>query len=196
MGRGGIRFGAGRPGYRAKAEQLQRVDVRQWHRLGYLREGRSFRWNWHRGDEQTGSIGVLVHGADSLALQYTVGQEGKRRDGSQTIRLARTPCHYGNTRPWFECPLCHRHAGLLFMRWGRFACRKCQRVAYSSQSDDALDRTWRKQGKLESRLGKDWQRPKGMHRTTYERLRAAVWDCEERRDEALAAWLPRLGFPL
>lgn len=192
MGRGGMRYGAGRPGHRAKAEQLQRVDIRAWHRGGYLMAGRSFSWNWNRGGEPTGSIGVLVHGRESLTLQYMIGDDGRQRDGSQPIRLAHTACHYGNTRPWFVCPLCQRRAGLLFMRWGRFACRHCQRVAYSSQSDDGLDGMWRKQAKIERRLGKHWQRPKGMRQKTYDRLKAALWDCEMRRDHAFTVAASRL----
>jgi hypothetical protein len=192
MGRGGMRFGAGRPGYRAKAEQLRRVDIRVWHRGGYLRAGRSFSWSWNRGGEPTGSIGVLVHGADSLALQYMIGEEGERRDGSQSIGLTHTACNYGNTRPWFVCPKCQRRAGLLFLRWGRFACRTCQRVAYSSQSGDTLDQTWRQQRRIEARLGTNWQRPKGMRGRTYDRLIAALMDCEERRDQAFVLAAGRL----
>jgi hypothetical protein len=120
----------------------------------YLRPGRSFSWSWNRGGEPTGSIGVRVHDAHSLVLQYMIGEEGARRDGSQTIAPAYTACHYGNQRPWFVCPRCQRRAGLLFMRWGRFACRHCQRVAYSSQAEDVMDRTWRQQSKIEARLGK------------------------------------------
>jgi hypothetical protein len=192
MGTGGMRCGAGRPGYRAKAEQLQRVDIRIWRWGGYLSAGRSFSWSWNRGGEPTGSIGVLVDDAHSLALRYMIGEEGQRRDGSQTVRIAYTACHYGNTRPWFVCPVCHRRAGLLFMRWARFACRHCQRVAYSSQSDDELDRLWRMQATIERRLGKNWQRPKGMRHRTYDRLMAALCDCEERRDEAFAVAASRL----
>ena len=51
MSKGGMRFGAGRPGYKVKAEQLQRVEIGLWHRGGYLRAGRSFTWSWHCGGE-------------------------------------------------------------------------------------------------------------------------------------------------
>lgn len=187
-----MRYGAGRPSYKVKAEHLQRVEIGRWHRGGYLRAGQSFTWRWHRGDEPTGSIGVLVHAADSLALQYMVGSDGQRRDGSQTIRLARTACNYGKSRPWFVCPVCQRRAGVLYMRAGRFACRHCQRVSYSSQSDDMLDRMWRKQAKLEARLCDGWTRPKGMRQFTYERLIAALANCEERRDGAFCEIAARL----
>jgi len=195
MGTGGMRYGAGRPGHRAKAEQLQQVDIRIWRRGGYLRPGRSFSWSWNRGGEPSGSIGVVVWGADSLSLEYMVGGEGERRDGTQTIRLAHTACHYGNTRPWFICPVCQRRAGVLFMRAGRFACRGCQRVAYTSQSEDRCGRTWRVQQKLEARLEKHWRRPKGMRQATHERLLQRIWACEEERAlDAFVLRLSRLGF--
>ena len=89
MSRGGMRFGAGRPSHKVKAEHLQRVEIGRWHRGGYLRAGRSFTWSWHRGDEPTGNIGVLVHGADSLALQYMVGSDGQRRDDAFCVVAAR-----------------------------------------------------------------------------------------------------------
>jgi transposase-like protein len=187
MSRGGMRYGAGRPSYKVKAEHLLRVEIGRWHRGGYLHAGRSFTWSWHRGDEPTGNIGVLVHGADSLALQYMVGSDDQRRDGSQTIWLAYTACNYGKSRPWFVCPVCQRRAAVLYMRAGRFACRHCQRVAYSSQSGDTIDRMWRKQSKIEARLGAHWQRPKGMRQQTYRALIERLTDAEERRENAFKA---------
>lgn len=192
MSRGGMRYGAGRPSYKVKAEHLLRVEIGRWHSGGYLHAGRSFTWSWHRGDEPTGNIGVLVHGADSLALQYMVGSDDQRRDGSQTIWLAYTACNYGKSRPWFVCPVCQRRAGVLYMRAGRFACRHCQRVAYCSQSGDMLDRVWRKQSKLEARLGEYWQRPKGMRHRTYQALLDRLHDCEVRRDTAFVQTAARL----
>jgi hypothetical protein len=90
MSKGGSRYGAGRPGYRVKAEHLQRVDIRQWHRGGNLQAGRYFSWSWTRGGEPTGSIGVRVFGPDSLRLEYTITNDGRPRDGSQTIHITRT----------------------------------------------------------------------------------------------------------
>lgn len=62
----------------------------------------------------------------------------------------------------------------------------CQRVVYSSQSDDEMDGLWRKQAKIEGRLGENWQQPKGMWCRTYERRLAQLWKLEERRDGAFA----------
>ncbi len=197
MGRGGMRFGAGRPAYRAKAEQLRRIDVRQWAAHGYLRGACSFSWSWHRGEEHTGTIGVYVQGPDALTLRYTVTTDGVARDVVEKLGIVSTPCSYGGARQWFMCPCCARRVVLLYMRGQTFACRHCKRVAYSSQSEDAIDRTWRKQAKVEAKLVGNWQRPKGMRRATFDRLRGQIWECEVRRDDLIEMVTRRahvLGF--
>ena len=42
-----------------------------------------------------------------------------------------------------------------------FSCRKCAKVAYLSQSEDVIARAWRKQSKIERRLGIHRTRPEG-----------------------------------
>lgn len=116
MGIGGARCGAGRPGYRLKAEQTLKVDIRNWRKLGYLVNGQSFAWQWSRGGEVTTNIGVSVRN-DFIRLGYAV----QGTDASQTIRTTATPCRYGGARTWFECPVCCGRAAVLFMRAGRFA---------------------------------------------------------------------------
>jgi hypothetical protein len=192
MGTGGMRLGAGRPGYRAKAEQLHRVDVRIWVRQGYLNAACAFSWAWHGGGEQSGSISVHVHAPDVLTLRYTITQNDVARDVVERVTLARTACPYGGKRPWFNCTRCARQVAVLYLRRGYFACRHCQRVAYSSQSDGVLDRMLRKQAKIEARLDDDWRRPKGMRRQTYERLLDTLEDCAARRDAAFIVAAQRL----
>lgn len=191
MAKGGARFGAGRPAYKIKGEQLQRIDVRVWARRGMLKRAGWFSWSWNRGGEPTGSIGVQVDSETALTLQYTVTTDSGKRGIDERVSLAQSACNFGGTRQWFCCTRCARRVAVLYLRGGRFACRHCQRLAYSSQSEDAIDRTWTKQRKIEARLGGNWQRPKGMRFSTYERLWAELRDCERRRDEALAVFVQR-----
>jgi hypothetical protein len=184
MAKGGSRYGAGRPAYKVKGEQLQRIDVRIWARKGLLTGNRFFSWSWNRGGEPTGSIGVNVTSQSAVTLDYSLTYDGERRSISERVELIYKPCNFGGARPWFECPRCARLVAVLFMRSGRFACRHCQRVAYSSQSEDVMARTWRAQRRIEERVGEGWQRPKGMRRRTYERLLDGLEDCRQRRDEA------------
>ena len=53
-------------------------------------------------------------------------------------------------------------------------------------------RAWRRQAKLEARLGPNWQRPKGMHHRTRTRLLEGIFECEEIREDALAVYLSRV----
>lgn len=192
MAKGGSRYGAGRPGYRLKAEQLQRIDVRIWARGGLLSLERSFSWSWNRGGEPSGSISVQVKPQSAVNLVYTATIQQRTQHINERVNLTYWPCRFGGQRPWFVCPRCAREVALLYMRAGRFACRHCQRVAYSSQSEDAMDRTWREQRRIEEKLGSDWQRPKGMRQRTYELLMDKLADCEMRREQAFCVAAARL----
>ena len=189
MGTGGSRFGAGRPATHVKAEYCKQLDVRRWQREGALQAASSGSWRWTDTEtgEQTGSIGYRVDDG-CVKLDYSI--DGK--PSGQTIRLSYSACNYGGTRPWFICPIRGERVAVLYLRAGRFACRQCQRLAYASQSEDALGRMWHKQAKAEAKLGKNRQRPKGMHATTRERLFSIIWQCEELRDAALANHLAAL----
>lgn len=182
MGTGGSRFGAGRPTTKAKAESCLRLDVRHWQREGVLRPGRTGSWQWTSTEtgEPRGSISYRVN-FDTVTLTYAVND----KPCAQTVHLDHTPCTYGSERPWFVCPVRGERVAMLYLRAGRFACRHCQRIAYASQSGDMFDGISRRQRKAEARLNDYWQRPKGMHQTTHQRLLSIILDCEERREEAL-----------
>lgn len=188
--KGGMRLGAGRPGWHMKAEHCRRIDVRRFQREDMLKPG-SWAWTWsdRESGEVLASIGI-TGGYDRLTLNYTV-------DGNpitEPINITRTKCAFGGSRPWFNCPRCWGRVAVLYLKQSRFACRKCQRLVYSSQSEDEIGRTWRKQRKLEARLGANWCKPKGMHRKTRERILEAIWECESIRDDALVAYMDRVGF--
>ena len=188
MGRGGLRIGAGRPGWHIKAEHCLRLDVRDLARRGLLMGG-AFSWRWTNTEtgEERGAISIAVT-SGSVSLHFVC-------DGSpvqQSVPVERTPCHYGGSRPWFRSPCCHRRVAVLYLRGGRFMCRQCGRVVYASQSDDLIGRTWRRQWKLERRLGENWRRPKGMHHATRSRLLEGIFECERSREDAIAVYLSRL----
>lgn len=191
MSKGGARYGAGRMAYRVKADEVRRVDLRLWAQAGYMTGNQWFRWKWSRGGESVGSVAVGV--VDRVSVTLTLqGATDRPAPLPQVIRLTATPCHFGGVREWFVCPCCGGRSVVLYERWGRFACRTCQRVAYASQSEDELGRLWRKQLRLEARLGANWRRPKGMRQHTYWRLFKALAECEENRAGALETAILRL----
>lgn len=124
------------------------------------------------------------------------------RDIHQEVRLARTACHLGGSRPWFICPRCSGHAATIYLH-GWPACRKCSRLVYQSQSDDEIDRSWSRTYRIMSRLGRGHEgpyavprRPKGMRTATFDRLWHEWCREEETRDNALALFVSRLRFLL
>lgn len=196
MSRGGYRSGAGRPGWHAKTTAATRLRVGDLQRHGaFDHAAATVALTWANG----ANIQVHVAG-DSVTLVYRFKFAEGWRDISQRVGIERTPCHYGGARPWFRCPRCHGRVAVLFLR-GWPGCRKCSRLVYPSQSDDALGRSWRRTHKLERLLSggaEDWnyRRPKGMRLATFERLKAAYWREEEWRDDALALFVARMGFYL
>ena len=188
MGTGGIRWGAGRPAWHVKAEHCKSLDIRRWKRDGYLREGTSGTWRWT--DSEGRDLGSIGYGIEAHAAVLTYSVAGS--PVVERIAFDRTLCTYGGSRAWFKCPRCRSRVAKLFMRGLKFACRSCHRIVYASQSEDACARTWRRQAKLEARLGEDWARPKGMHRATHERLLNRLDHCEGVRDAGLAAIIGRL----
>jgi hypothetical protein len=178
MGKGGWRFDAGRAGWKVKAEDSHSIDVRDFHRKGLLN---SFAGIWQWKNTETGevlsSIGFRADG-DSVHLHYSADDDPV----SETISLTHTRCNFGATRPWFRCPRCTSRVAVLYLRHKRFLCRHCHPVAYRSQSQDAIGRSWIRQSKAEARLGEDWRRPKGMHHRTYERLLSIVFDYRNWRE--------------
>ena len=173
-----------------KAEHCRTIDVRRWQREGILQSYCMGTWQWSdpKTGERRASIGYRSDGGNSVTLTYSCDGDSR----AETIAVTETACNYGGVRRWFICPIRGERVAVLFLRAGRFACRHCQRVAYSSQSDDAGGRTWRKQSKVERRLGANWARPRGMHTSTHERLLDLIWQCEERRETAIAGHLHSL----
>lgn len=178
MGTGGERYGAGRPGNRAKAESSKRFDVREIRRKGLLRTGAAFNWQWSIDGRPCGTVAVRVH-PDSLRIEYAIQQEDGPKDRSQSVPLVQTACQFGGHRTWFSCPCCARRVEVLYLRWQRFACRTCQRISYRSQSGSVCDRTCNRFHRLDAIVQEG--KPKWQRWSTFNRL----LDRWERADEAM-----------
>lgn len=177
---GGWRFGAGRSGWRVKAEHLLQLDARRLAREEVIPKDQGLRlgtWVWRRDGQEIGQVGYTA-GRDAVTV--FVG------DTHQLLPVLRTACNYGGSRCWFACPACGQRVAILYWRSGQgFGCRGCHQVAYSTQAKGWLDRAMHRQAKVERRLGEAFSRPRGMHRSTYERLLASV----EENERTVAAGL-------
>jgi hypothetical protein len=115
------------------------------------------------------------------------------RSIEQRVSVAWTACRLGGRRPWFLCSLysggryCGRRVAVLYGAGELFACRRCYDLAYMSQQEPLHQRGLGKAQKIRMQLGGSPNMldefpgmPKGMHWTTYDRLRRA-YDVAEAR---------------
>lgn len=167
---------------RTTLEEVRRLDVRWLHRHGSLASPWPQTMTWHRGTQHTGTVTVqMEHGHLVVTYCYRWRGEDTWHDMRQVIPVDWTSCHYGGQRPWFVCTRCGRRVAVLCGDGELFLCRHCYRLPYASQCEPPEDRRYRKARKLRERIGvrgnmmepvSPWNKPKGMHWRTWERLRA------------------------
>ena len=201
-------FGSGRPagGGRPLVEAHRSLDVNRLQRLGCLAPGWSGLWQWTQDGERVAWIGMSAT-ADALRLVYRIrSQATDWQDVDETIAIRRVACRLGGTRPYFVCPgvvngvACGRRVATLHGAGRYFLCRHCYRLAYASQRETALDRILRRANKIRHRLGgaaglgvRFPERPKGMWRRTYDRLRWQVFEAEMAAEDRIEVRLAAIG---
>jgi hypothetical protein len=200
------------------------LDIRKLARDGVLRPGALTSWQWSNSDgEPTATIQLRAGLEYSEAARATVGAAPWCPGLADHVRLIysahgqpfdyavwfeRTAQHYGGHRLWWLCPRCGQRRAVLYgvARDGRFACpgRHCMNLAYITESQDRLQRAWRKLHKLEARLplnrtGTRYAKPKGMHWRTFNALCDRIAAAENAKDatwfKGAAAMLARYGWP-
>jgi len=197
-------LGSGRPSARAKVDGWHSIDVNRLHAEGCLHAGWMGGLEWTLHGEEVTSI-TLLAGRGRLHLTYRVRIGDEWENVAETIRIVRVACRLGGSRPYFICPgvvdgiACGRRVTKLYQPGRYFLCRHCNRLSYSSQSEDACGRMMRRITKIRQRLRGDPdmtapfpRRPKGMWRRTYDRLRAQASKAEMRAEKALAVQVGRL----
>jgi hypothetical protein len=116
------------------------IDIRDFTKSKWFREGETGALRWHRGQlEVAGALWQLNGDAVQLTIQE------KRTDivWEQEIHLTRTSTALGE-RIWFQCPACQCRARKLHWppRRRRFACRRCHDLLYQSQVDGYSKTRW------------------------------------------------------
>lgn len=71
----------------------------------------------------------------------------------ESVVLSETPCHFGGSRKWFDCPECGRRCGVLYVTRKGIACRTCSDLAYESQYEAPRDRMRRQLRKIRKVIG-------------------------------------------
>jgi hypothetical protein len=186
-----------RYGAKSSTDDYRTLDVRRWAREGMLRPGHWGGWQWTRNGEVVASIRMRAE-EDRVFLMYRHRSGGEDwKDEQYPVRIVRTSCHLGGSRPWFICPAvnCGRRVAILY-GGGIFACRRCYQLAYASSREDAGDRATRRADRLRVRLS--WEpgilngegfKPKWMRWRTFERLAAKHDDLVGRSMQAMMSKL-------
>jgi hypothetical protein len=189
-GRGGWRFGSGRPGKHIQVEHCRHIDVRLLHRSGMLAGPWIGQWSWREPTtlKTTARIDILVK---PPVIQLTYRWQGQLH--IDQALLLQTPCRLGGSRPWFSCPGCRKRVAKLYFVIGKFRCRGCHCLRYRSQSLASLDRIQQSKQRLEDGLGPHWRRLRGMHQSTHNKIVGRIIDLEMARDDELFSALTRLS---
>lgn len=132
--------------------------------------------SWYRNRDLFAWIHMVVS-PDQVRLEVAKGPKGLRPIHTLLVEWSR--CRYGGQRAWFVCRECLKRTAKVYVgSQGTFACRTCCRLVYPSQYQDPATRALKKAEKVRRYLlpqsgasGSAFpQRPKGMHRKTYQRL--------------------------
>ncbi len=173
--------------WNAKAVTMEqkRIDIRWMKKQGYLQPDYIGVLSWSAGGKSTGSIGFRIEN-DMMLLKYKYRLRGE--DWSiveQQVPLDKTPCFFGGHRQWFLCPNCHKRVAILYGAGKYFFCRHCHNLTYQSCNEPdyqrMLDKAYKLKEKLGGRAGLDSfipDRPKGMHKKTYDKIYSKIIQLE------------------
>lgn len=178
--------------HRPTCESSCSLDIRLLSRVKVLDPGKAFKFGWQcNGETKTAAVRFNLHD-----LQLFILRPG-RYPLEQRIGVTWSACAYGGKRPWFTC-MCGRRAAIVYLAGPLFACRHCYRLTYSTQHLDPHGRAIRMRRKIRERLNGSLdltapfpERPKGMHDSTYSRLRLKSLRAEQREYGAMIDFLRR-----
>ncbi len=172
-------FGSGRKRGKNCTDEMRQIDIRLLSRSGFLNAGMSYGWQWKRNGDVVASINLSVE-ADRVWFAYRQRERSREwQDMRYPVSLERTACRFGGERVWWRCPAtgCGRRVAILH-GGSVFACRHCHRLAYRCQRENDDDRATRRADTLRDKL--KWEpgilngeggKPKGMHWSTFQRLK-------------------------
>jgi hypothetical protein len=166
----------------------RKLDIRRFQRDGVLRPGCTFMWQWSREGEVVASIQVCSEQNRVWLFYHHRRNDGPWKNEDYPVTVEWTRCNYGGARAWFRCPAsgCGRRVAILY--GGEiFACRHCYQLAYDSQREAPHHRAVTRAQAIRRKLGgtvslfeRFPEKPKGMHWSTYQRLRMKAVEAQNR----------------
>lgn len=179
----GRRWGHGRD----TTDSRYSIDIRYLSKMKMLTPGYSSILRWFLKGRETASISIIAESENLIYFDYS----RNNKPINYPINIDRTACNYGNSRPWFLCPTCNKRVALLYLSDGMFDCRHCCNLAYETQNESKWIRSsWgNKANSIRRKLGwtpgiindsELFNKPKGMHWKTFERLITEYRYCRHR----------------
>ena len=177
----------------AKCHEYHSVDLAWLRRQKMLTVGRISTLTWSVRGHKTGSIQIecVTRGIRLIYRNRENGQDW--RDATELVPLIETTTRFGGSRQWFECLTCRARCRILY-GGSYFRCRRCHRLKYDTQYEPPFARAATRALKIRERLGGKGgiddtfpEKPKGMHRRTYDRLVAK----QQRLQDAWARGITR-----
>ena len=177
---GGCGSGRHKGAKKRRVESCLALDANELRRQGVLVAGAFGTLTWARDGEADVSVAFRADAA-GLILSHHGNLADASRAVEQHVVLSSIPAALGGSRLYFICPgaECGRRVSVLYFARGLFLCRHRHGLGYASQCEDATRRARRRANKQRARLGgPNWNafarslaaRPKGMWRTTFNRL--------------------------
>jgi hypothetical protein len=151
------------------------LDVRELKKFGLLRDQRmilqGLRWP---------DLSRIVSSRYWLELDFG-------RDTMQRVRVSWTQCYLGGWRPWMHCPHCETRVAKLLNGLGGYYCRACiGNPPYACQTKSTYGRKHFELCKIRLQLNGEASpikpfpdRPRGMHRKRYLRMKARALELEQ-----------------
>jgi len=183
-----------------EAGESLHLDIRAWAAQDFLHPGRVFTQTWTEDDTPVAAIQVEIARVNQsvptqlwAVLQYrAVRPDGTSEPVRDEILLDQQARGFATARRLFVCPNCMRRVTNLYPQDQHFRCRRCGRFGYQSQRHSRETRGLERVARIKRRLGGTGEpgesvpdRPKGMHRATYERLCAELAEAEAEAAEEL-----------
>lgn len=196
--------GLGSGGHNSKGRRIVEgqywLDAADLKRRGLFREGYEGRLSWKGDADRPGPSMRLKGGNDAIRLAYAWrrGDEPWQAH-EERVALVHHPRHFGGHQTYFLCPKCARTVKRIYGGGVRYLCRQCHGLVHASTQERPGNRATRRNRKLRRRLGVgtglgDWvgPKPKGMHQTTFDGLRARIYAAEAEINDDLILLLGRL----
>ena len=160
---------------RRRCDDYPAIDIRHpQHRELVDEPGSCISWRWNRNGQPLCYIDIEFHRDHVVMTDVTEPAQPE----TISISLLRTPCHYGGTRPWFDCPGCSQRRAKLYFCDSCFRCRKCHGLGYRSQLEASAERPRLIAQRIRRSLGASRNlfvpfpaKPPKMHWRTYYRIR-------------------------